>query len=51
MDPGGTQTDVYLMRNVVSLLRTIPRSDGTACPTTRRWGGSRGCCAPESPSS
>jgi hypothetical protein len=26
-DPGGTQTDVYLMRNVVSLLRSIPRTD------------------------
>jgi hypothetical protein len=31
-DPGGTQTDVYLMRNVVSLLRTIPRSADTAWP-------------------
>jgi Domain of unknown function (DUF4388) len=28
-DPGGTQTDVYLMRNVVSLLRSIPRTDDT----------------------
>jgi Domain of unknown function (DUF4388) len=28
-DPGGTQTDVYLMRNVVSLLRAIPRTDDT----------------------
>ena len=28
-DPGGTQTDVYLMRNVVSLLRAIPRADDT----------------------
>jgi hypothetical protein len=26
-DPGGARTDVYLMRNVVSLLRTIPRTD------------------------
>ena len=29
-DPGGTKTDVYLMRNVVSLLRTIPRADDLA---------------------
>jgi len=29
-DPGGTQTDVYLMRNVVSLLRSIPRTTDTA---------------------
>jgi hypothetical protein len=31
-DPGGTQTDVYLMRNVVSLLRTIARRDETPWP-------------------
>ena len=28
-DPGGTQTDVYLLRNVVSVLRAIPRTDDT----------------------
>ena len=28
-DTGGTPTDVYLVRNVVSLLRTIPRTDDT----------------------
>jgi hypothetical protein len=28
-DPGGTRTDVYLLRNVVSLLRAIPRMDET----------------------
>jgi hypothetical protein len=29
-DPEGTRTDVYLLRNVVSLLRTIPRTDDVA---------------------